>query len=147
MNNWSRPSDDLRSSPLRLRCRSALFATADLAFLMGVGATTNIAMLLVHSSRWNCVASVVIGMAAAMAVQMALATLAAPILGSIETMVPSMVVGMIGPMQICIWESVGGAFTYKSAALCGIAFGLFVFAGLSWWARTHQPLCREHRTR
>ena len=130
-----------------LRLHARLFAAGDLAFLTIIGAGTNAAMLLVHSFRWNCIATLIVGMTAAMVIQMVLATLAAPLLGSIETMVPSMVVGMLGPMLICVWDPFTGGITYTVAAFSGAASGMFVFAALHWWAWTHKPLPTSTPTR
>ncbi len=129
-----------RNSRLRRRQLSILFALADAVFLMGVGSAANATMMFVHSLEWNCVGTLVLGMVAAMGVQMILATIAAPVLGSIETMVPSMVVGMFSPMLICVMEAIRGGSMYGRAAGSGAAFGLLVFVTLSVWARAHKPL-------
>ena len=125
---------------MRQRRRSILFALADAVFLMGVGSAANATMMFVHSLEWNCVGTLVLGMVTAMGVQMMLATIAAPVLGSIETMVPSMIVGMFGPMLICVMEAMRRGSTYGRAAGLGAAFGLLVFVTLSLWARAHKPL-------
>lgn len=122
---------------LRIRRRATLFAIGDIMFLMLIGSATNAAMVAIHSVQWNCLATVSVGMVAAMAVQMIAATLAAPILGSIETMVPSMLVGMSSPMLICFADALGIRPTYVSAISLGAIFGVFVFVVLSWWHRTH----------
>ena len=77
---------------------------------------------------------------AAMVVQMIAATLAAPILGSIEAMVPSMLVGMSSPMLICFADALGIRPTYASAISLGAIFGALVFVVLSWWHRNHLPM-------
>ncbi|HWB84410.1 MAG TPA: hypothetical protein VG675_09745 [Bryobacteraceae bacterium] len=123
----------------RTRHRATLFAIGDITFLMLTGSATNAAMMAIHAVQWNCLATVSVGMVAAMAVQMIAATLAAPILGSIETMVPSMLVGMSSPMLICFADALGIRTTYASAVSLGAIFGAFVFVVLSCWHRKHLP--------
>jgi len=51
-------------------------------------------MHLFHELHWNLVVTLLLGMVSAMAAQTVLALTIAPILGSIESMVPSMLVAM-----------------------------------------------------
>ena len=120
-----------------------LFALGDALFLMVVGSASNSAMHLVHDFEWNMGMTLVLGMAAAMGVQMVLATLAAPVLGSIESMVPSMIVGMLSPMQLCVVELLGYHVTRATGVLAGAAFGLATFTVLRLWGqRRGRSLCQ-----
>jgi hypothetical protein len=65
-----------------------------------------------------------IGMAVAMLVQMILAWLAAPLLGSIETMVPSMLLAMIAPMAVGLIHVSGCELTWTEALGLGVAVGV-----------------------
>ena len=122
---------------------SILFAIADALFLMLVGAASNSAMHLVHMLEWSFATTIIVGMVAAMAVQMTLAFLAAPLLGSIETMVPSMIVGMLSPMQLCAVELIGSHPTRTAGSLAGAAFGLATFAILRIWGRRYSHALRR----
>lgn len=127
-----------------LRRMSVLFAVADALFLMAVGSASNLAMHLAHTLEWNIAVTIVIGMAGAMAVQIALAFLAAPVLGSIETMVPSMIVGMLSPMLICALDLIGSHPDRMTGLIAGAAFGLTTFATLCVWGRRYShALCRH----
>ena len=121
---------------------SVLFALADALFLMIVGSASNSAMHLVHALEWNFSITLLLGMAAAMGIQMVLAVLAAPVLGSIETMVPSMIVGMLSPMQLCAIELVGYHAARATGVLAGAALGLAIFIVLRLWGR-----CRSRSLR
>lgn len=127
----------------QLRRTSVVFALADALFLIAVGWTSNSVMHLVHALEWNFATTVVLGMATAMGVQMLLAVLAAPVLGSIETMVPSMIVGMLSPMQLCAFELIGSHPTRTVGGLAGAAFGLATFATLRIWGRRRSHALRR----
>ncbi|MEK7732493.1 MAG: hypothetical protein AAB363_11620 [Planctomycetota bacterium] len=72
----------------------------------------------------------VVGMALAMLVQTILAFAATPLLGSIETMVPSMVLAMLCPMALDLLEMIGvdlgWSWTIGFGAELGFAMFLFV---------------------
>lgn len=112
-----------------------LFGVVDCLFLALVGAAANAAMYIVHGFRWNLVLTISVGMVLAMAVQTIMALGAAPVLGSIESMVPSMVLAMSGPMLLCILERLGLQLKMGSAAGFGVASGIAAFLGfqLSGW--------------
>lgn len=114
---------------------STIFVLGDALFLMTVGSASTFAMHLVHTLEWNIAVTLILGMAAAMGVQLVLATAAAPLLGSIETMVPSMIVGALSPMQLCAVELVGYHETRGIAILAGAAFGLATLILLQIWGR------------
>lgn len=126
-----------------LQRTSIVFAIADALFLMLVGAVSNWVMHLVHTLQWSFAMTIVVGMAAAMAAQMALAFLAAPVLGSIETMVPSMIVGMLSPMQLCAFELIGSHPDRMTGLVAGAAFGLATFATLHFWGRRYRHALRR----
>lgn len=124
--------DDHARSAQRI---STIFVLGDALFLMTVGSGSTFAMHLVHTLEWNIAVTLILGMAAAMGVQLVLAAAAAPLLGSIETMVPSMIVGMLSPMQLCAVELVGYHETRRMAVLAGAAFGLATLVLLQLWGQ------------
>lgn len=108
--------------------RTIGIAIGDLLFLTLVGAATLAAMHLAHMSEWGFVVEMVIGMGIAMLVQLGLAWLAAPLLGSIETMVPSMLVGMLAPMSLCLLHASGCVLTWRETLGMGAASGVLAMA-------------------
>ena len=84
-------------------------------------------MYMMHECGWSFVVCMVLGMALAMVVQTLLAWCIAPILGSIESMVPSMVLAMISPMSICSARLLGFELDGPSALGVGMVFGLLMF--------------------
>ncbi|MBA5868171.1 MAG: hypothetical protein GDA67_15870 [Nitrospira sp. CR1.3] len=116
----------------KARWRTILFAIGDLLFLVAVGMVTTLVMHGMHQLGWNFAATCIVGMAAAMLVQMLMAFCAAPLLGSIETMIPSMVVGMVSPMSVCTLHMFGNNPDCMVALVVGGVFGaaMFVFVEL-----------------
>jgi len=128
-------------------------AIGDLIFLALVGAATMLAMHTAHMIEWWFAIEVAIGMVLAMLVQVMLAWLAAPLLGSIETMAPSMLLAMIAPMVLCILHGGGCTLSWMEAVALGAAAGvlasllLFVYAAsCRRWACGvgHQATRRAH---
>jgi hypothetical protein len=78
-----------------------VFAAADLVFLICIGALSAVLMQAAHWPMWNFWLCAAIGMVFAMTAQTLLALLVAPVLGSIEAMIPSMLVAMGSPMVVC----------------------------------------------
>lgn len=111
------------------RVRRLLFQAGDFAFLVCVGIAATIVARVVHELGWPFVPTCLLGMVAAMAVQTLLAVMAAPILGSIESMVPSMIVAMASPMIVCAFHLAGQEPTRFMAIMIGsvVAMGMFVF--------------------
>lgn len=74
----------------------------------------------------------VVGMMAAMIVQMVATFCAAPILGLIETIVPSMALRMISPTSVCVMHLFGCEPGATLALALGAVFGIrmFVFVEL-----------------
>jgi hypothetical protein len=85
-------------------------------------------MHLAHMSEWGFVVEMTIGMGVAMLVQLGLAWLAAPLLGSIETMVPSMLVGMLAPTSLCLLHASGCELTWREPLGMGAASGVLAMA-------------------
>lgn len=110
-----------------------LFRLGDAVFLTAVGAESGVVMQWVHQLEWNFLAISVLGMAAAMAVQMLLSFGLSPLLGSIETMAPSMVVAMVIPMLMDVGELMGWMMQRRESALVGGALGLMFFLYLEWY--------------
>ncbi len=99
----------------------------DLLFLALVGAATTATMHMAHMIEWGgwgFLAEMAIGMAIAMLLQVILAWLAAPLLGSIETMAPSMLLAMVAPMTVCLLHGSDCELTWSAAMWCGAAAGV-----------------------
>jgi len=90
-------------------------------------------MQVLHQSEWNFLAVSLLGMAAAMGIQMLPSFGLSPLLGSIETMAPSMVVATLVPMLVDVAEIMGWMFGRFEAAFLGAAFGLLFFGYLAWY--------------
>ncbi|MCC6357395.1 MAG: hypothetical protein IT450_01515 [Phycisphaerales bacterium] len=103
-------------------------------FLTVVGGLSTWIMQLAHETGCPFLICALAGMVAAMLAQMLLAWGAAPLLGSIECMVPSMIVGMVSPMLVCGLHIVGCDVGYAVAGALGAAFGLLVFVLLECYA-------------
>jgi hypothetical protein len=115
----------------RNRCHRIGMAIGDLLFLALIGAATMAAMHLAHMIEWAFVVELAIGMTGAMLVQVILAWLAAPLLGSIETMAPSMLLAMIVPMSLCLLHGSGRELTWAGALGLGAAAGVLAFSLLT----------------
>ena len=107
--------------------REIAFGGGDLVFMVGVTATAAWAMNIGHQPPWGMAAGVVFGMSLAMLAQTALALAAAPVLGSIETMVPTMVAAMVGSTAVCLYHLIGWEPTAATALQLGAGFGIVVF--------------------
>ena len=103
------------------------FAVGDLAFLVFATAAAAWAMSLGHRPEADLLTGAVLGMLLAMAVQTVLALAVAPILGSIESMVPSMVAGMAGSMGVCGLHAAGHEPSPAAVLLTGAAVGAAFF--------------------
>lgn len=138
-------------APSELACsrrptsRARLFKVGDCFFLIVVGMLATVTMHFVHQTGWNMAISSLVGMVAAMTIQMVLAFCASPILGSIETMTPSMILGMISPMSICALHMIGCGSSVTLALALGAAFGIgmFVFVDL-YGAKVRRLLMETH---
>jgi hypothetical protein len=81
-------------------------------------------MHMAHMTEWGFAVEVAIGMVVAMLVQVILTWLAAPLLGSIESMTPSMLLAMIAPMAVCLLHGSGCVLTWAAAMWYGAAAGV-----------------------
>lgn len=134
------------SLPIERR-RAILFALGDCLFLTAVGMIATWVMHGVHQLGWNFASTCVVGMAVAMLVQMLMAFCVAPLLGSIETMTPSMVVGMVSPMAVCTMHMFGHESNAIMALAAGAMFGTAMFAYVEiLGARTKQRLRQAYPT-
>jgi len=115
---------------------ASLFLVTDLVFLILVGVAATLTMHLIHQLGWAFIPMCVTGMIAAMLVQTLMAFAAAPLLGSIESMVPSMIVGMVSPMTICVLHLFGCESTWALAAAIGSAFAVVTFTFIQLYARS-----------
>lgn len=109
------------------RLRSVLFSIGDCLFLITVGVVAVTVMRLIDALGWHPAPTWIIGMGLAMLVQTLLAVAVAPILGSIESMVPSMPVAMIGPMALGFLEMIGLDVGWSGAVRFGAVFGVGMF--------------------
>lgn len=129
----------VRSDSSSPRLRTVLFVLGDALFLVLVSVVATAMMHLVHELRWNFAFTLVCGMAVAMVVQVLLAVGVAPILGSIESMVPSMVVAMISPMAVCTLDLLGLQLHWRESVQVGVAVGLIMFLLIE----AHGFMCRR----
>lgn len=116
-------NDGLRTDILR----PYLFKFGDCIFLIFVGVITALLMHFVHWQRWPPVLIFLAGMSLAMIVQFLLAVAVAPVLGSIESMVPSMLVAMVVPMIVCVFDMMGVTLSPKEILTLGVGGGLSGF--------------------
>jgi len=105
---------------------------------MLVGAVATAAMHLTHALNWNFAVTCLLGMLLAMAMQMPLAWLVAPVLGSIESMLPSMVLAMVSPMSVCAAHLMGCKMHWLSCAGLGAAFGIGMFVIIRMQSRVYR---------
>ena len=117
------------------RSRAIFFLAADFVFLILAGIAATLAMHIIHQFEWPFVLTCLLGMVAAMLIQTLVAFAAAPLLGSIESMVPSMIVAMVSPMTICVLHLLGCESTSLMAVLIGIAFAIGVFLFVQLYGR------------
>jgi len=110
--------------------RRAAFFTGDGLFLVAVSVAAATVMHMVHEFGWNLSLTLICGMIVAMGVQALLAMAVAPVLGSIESMVPSMVAAMISPMAVCAADLSGIHLNGWKAVAAGAAIGLVVFLSI-----------------
>lgn len=122
------PIADSPSSEAPRRWRWFLFSLGDCAFLVAVGVATTLVTHEMHELDWPVWLACPLGMIAAMALQTTMAVCLSPLLGSIEAMTPSMVLGMLAPMPFCALHIVGCETNHSTAALWGMAAGLFMYA-------------------
>lgn len=113
-----------RESHRREHRRSLIFSCADCLFLILVGVINSLEMHLIHMLGLHLVLTLAVGMIVAMTIQTMLSLAVAPILGSIESMVPSMVAGMIIPMFVCFFDLVGITMRGSGVLTLGIVGGI-----------------------
>lgn len=119
--------------------RSIMYYVGDCLFLVIVGILAIVVMRLIHELGWGFAITCGAGMAAAMAVQALLAFSVAPILGSIETMTPSMVVAMASSMSECALHLMGCELSWPG--YCGL--GAAVGAGMFILVVTYGNVCKK----
>ncbi|MBL8879207.1 MAG: hypothetical protein JNG88_08815 [Phycisphaerales bacterium] len=112
-----------------------LFLLGDACFLVVVGVLSTLTMQLAHEWQWGFLLAFTGGMALAMIVQTLLALLVAPLLGSIESMVPSMLVAMVSPMSVCALHAIGCEPGTWVAGALGAAFGVGTLSFVMIYAR------------
>ena len=125
------------------RWRSAAFAIGDGIFLTLIGAATTAAMHMMHELGWSFVPACLVGMAVAMIGQTLLSWFAAPLLGSIESMAPSMVVGMLAPMSVCTLHLLGCQPGPWSCIALGATLGAGMFLFVQWYGAAYRRSLRR----
>lgn len=120
----------------RSRLRSAVFGSGDCLFLLAVSSAATYTMHLAHEHIPSPGIASAAGMVAAMIIQSLLAFSAAPVLGSIESAVPSMIVAMVSPMAVCALHLAGHESDLVGCLELGAAFGaaMFLFIGIHGWS-------------
>lgn len=127
--------------------RKLVFAGADLVFLICIGALSAVLMQAAHWPMWNFWLCAAIGMVGAMTAQALLAMLVAPVLGSIEAMVPSMLVAMGSPMVVCTLHLSGREPGWAASAWLGAAIGAAFHLSISaYGARVRHRFAAERKT-
>lgn len=124
-----------KCTPLSQRGRFVLFFVGDLLFLTSATVAATVAMHMIHRFEWPFIPTSLLGMIAAMLVQTLMAFAAAPLLGSIECMVPSMVASMVGPMMICVLHLFGCESTWSMAVAIGAVSAIVMFAFIRFYGR------------
>ena len=113
--------------PEQRRLRSLVFGLGDGLFQGFVSVVSVVVMHLIHRLGWNLALALLSGMAAAMVIQVLLAKAVAPLLGSIESMIPSMVVAMVSPMAVCTFDLMGFHLHWWELFALGAGIGLAIF--------------------
>lgn len=112
------------------RFHGVLFALGDAALLVVVALIGTWVMHRSHASGLGLLMATLLGMAGAMLAQVGLASLVAPLLGSIESMVPSAVIGVAAPSLVCLLVLLGlpwhSTTLYVAAAGLAVAFALWL---------------------
>lgn len=129
----------------RMSLREIAFAGGDLVFMVGVTAIAAWAMNVGHQPQWGVAVGIVVGMSLAMLVQTTLALAAAPVLGSIETMVPTMVAAMAGSTAVCLLHLFGQEPTSAAAVQVGVGFGILVFCLIRAYAARFRRSLEQRR--
>lgn len=134
--------------PRRKRWRRLAFALGDCAFLLAIGWLAVAAVQVTQSLPGSALLLSFLGMGLAMLIQMGLSFLLAPLLGSIETMTPSMVVAMFSPMVLEGIEMAGFEFIPSLARYFGALCGALMFGWMAAYAaacqRRFQRTCATH---
>lgn len=131
-----------------MRCRGRfslvwIFAVADLAFLALVAAATTAIMHFAHGLGLSFPLTFLLGMSVAMGLQTLMALAVAPLLGSIESMVPSMIVGMLSPMGVCTLDILGVDHGRGASIWIGMVLGALCYFYLQFYGH----LCRRELRR
>ena len=110
------------------------FMLADAIFVVVSAAAAAWAIAEAHHRVQAFAGAALVGMAAAMMLTTAFALLAAPVLGSIETMVPAMVAGMTSGTVICasMWMT---ALDTAAASAGGAVVGLVLAGAVQRYAK------------
>lgn len=119
--------------------RAWAFAVGDLAFLLMVASASSVVMHVAHNLTAHFWLAATAGMVAAMTIQCLMALAVSPLLGSIESMVPSMVVGMAAPMAVCT-AHLAGHPRLEASLLGGAAVG----AAFHVYVLLHARKCRRY---
>lgn len=133
-------SERAARAPLGVSARLCpiMFSLGDWVFLLVVGVVAALSMPLIDSLGWNAMLTWIVGMALAMLAQTVLAFTVAPLLGSIETMMPSMVLAMFCPMALDLFEMTGVDLGWSRSVGFGAGLGSAMFL----FVQTYDFRCR-----
>lgn len=106
--------------------RKTVFCIGDVMFGAVVGLSAIYVMHLAHRLSIGFFGAMALGMTAGMLLQMIASFAVAPILGSIESMVPSMIVGCVAQMSVCGTHLVNCKLSIGAAVLSAVASSLVV---------------------
>lgn len=123
----------------RATLAAVLFAVGDAALLLAVAVAGTWVMHRVHETGSGFLAAVLLGMSAATIVQIVLAVTVSPLLGSIESMVPSALVGMTIPALVCAAVLLGAGW-HRSTLLATAALFALAFSA---WLKVYAWRCRR----
>lgn len=126
--------------PFTSPAMSARFAVGDCIALIVITAVATWAMMVVHEFISNTAVAVISGMFVSMFASTIVAACFGAVLGSIETKVPAMIAGMLGPMPICAWRP---AAHLHPSVIVSTAIGATIGLALSLALNAYGRRCRS----
>lgn len=123
--------------------RSFAFLAGDLALYVVLGIEAAFSMHLAHEHVAGVMAATLSGMVLGMLVATGTAFMFRPLLGSIETTVPAMIVGMAGGAVVCLFMLTVGTPTANLVVRLGVGGGMLTFG----WIAAFGSGCRRRLAR
>lgn len=106
------------------------FSVGDALLQVAISLSTSAVMYWIHTLDIPFLLATLAGMLAAMTLQTGMAVAISPLLGSIESMVASMVLGMLAPMVVCAAHLAGVRVSLESsliiATVTAVLFQLYL---------------------